>query len=149
MTQPQLNDTVILICIGRLDNGSIFMETTRNEPFTITIGNNELPPSVEAALCTMHTGETRKIRVPPEEGYGGRQKDLVQVIDNQQLVDRIHPKPGMIMSLKVVREGEEHAVPATVMSVEGSKITVDYNHPLAGHHLNYELTIVKIISSAE
>jgi len=50
----------------------------------------------------------------------------------------------MVVSLKVDKEGIEQKVPATVMSVEGSQITVDYNHPLAGHHLTYQVTLIEI-----
>ncbi len=66
-------------------------------------------------------------------------------IDNQQMVDSLNPKPGMILSLKVEKDGTEQKAPATVMEVNGSEVTVDYNHPLAGHHLNYKLTLLDII----
>jgi FKBP-type peptidyl-prolyl cis-trans isomerase 2 len=92
----------------------------------------------------MQAGETRKIRVPPEEGYGQRLKELVQTIDNPKLVESLSPKPGMIVFLKVDKDGVEQKVPATVISVDGSQITVDYNHPLAGHHLTYQITLIEI-----
>ena len=92
----------------------------------------------------MTIGERRKIRVPPEEGFGPRHKDLLQTLDNQNMVDTLQPKPGMVLSLKIDKDGTEEKVPATVISVEGSQITVDYNHPLAGHHLTYELTLLDI-----
>ncbi len=50
----------------------------------------------------------------------------------------------MILALKIDKDGVEEKVPATVISVEGSQVTVDYNHPLAGHHLTYELTLLEI-----
>ena len=78
-----------------------------------------------------------------------KQKELVQTIDSQHMVDSLQPKPGMVLSLKVDREGVEQKVPATVISVEGSEVTVDYNHPLAGHHLTYELTLIDLQPSAK
>jgi FKBP-type peptidyl-prolyl cis-trans isomerase 2 len=48
----------------------------------------------------------------------------------------------MILSLKVEKDGAEQQIPATVVEREGNSLTVDYNHPLAGHHLTYEVTLV-------
>ena len=145
MAHPQTNDMVIFTFTGKLDNGEVFITSEKEKPSQAIIGNSDLPPSLESEIITMQIGETRKIRVPPEEGYGQRLTDLMQTIDNQKLVDTLHPKPGMIISLKVDKEGVEQNVPATVMAIKGSHITVDYNHPLAGHHLTYQITLVDII----
>lgn len=144
MTYPATNDKVSIVFTGTLDNGEVFMTVDESDPFSVTIGNHELPPTLEQTVTQMQPGQTEKVRVAPEEGYGHRQKDLVQVIDNQQMVDNLKPIPGMILSLKISKDGQDQSVPATVMEVDGSKITVDYNHPLAGHHLNYEVTLLAI-----
>ncbi len=144
MAHPKTNDMVVFTFTGMLDNGEVFITSDKDKPAQAILGNSDLPPSLESGIQEMQAGETRKIRVPPEEGYGQRLTDLVQTIDNQKLVGTLNPKPGMIISLKVVKEGVEQKVPATVMTVEGSKITVDYNHPLAGHHLTYQVTLVEI-----
>ncbi len=83
--------------------------------------------------------EKTKLRIAPEEGYGPRQKDLVQTMDNPEMVKKLQPKPGMIVTLKTTKDGEEFDVPATVIEVDGTQVTVDYNHPLAGHHLTYTI----------
>ena len=144
MTNPTQNSMVTLAFIGKLDNGEIFTSVEEKEPLTTQIGSKDLPPTVEQELLQMTIGERRKIRVPPEEGFGPRHKDLLQTLDNQNMVDTLQPKPGMVLSLKIDKDGTEQKVPATVISVEGSQITVDYNHPLAGHHLTYELTLLDI-----
>jgi FKBP-type peptidyl-prolyl cis-trans isomerase SlpA len=144
MAHPKTNDMVVFTFTGMLDNGEVFITSDKDKPAQAILGNSDLPPSLESGIMEMQVGETRKIRVPPEEGYGQRLTDLVQTIDNQKLVGTLNPKPGMIISLKVDKEGVEQKVPATVMTVEGSQITVDYNHPLAGHYLTYNVTLVEI-----
>jgi len=144
MTIIKEDSTVTLTFIGKLDNGEIFKTVSENAPLTITMGNHELPPTLESALIGMGIGENKTVRVTPEEGYGARQKLLVQKINRKSLGDKISPKPGMILSLKVSKNGEEHQVPATVMKVENDTIEVDYNHPLAGHHLTYNVTILDV-----
>ncbi len=148
MTNPQKNDIVTLAFLGKLDNGDIFISVEEQDPLQTQIGSSDLPPTVEGAIIQMTVGESRKIRIPPEEGFGPRQKDLLQTIDSQAMVDSLQPKPGMILSLKIDKDGSEQKVPATVISVEGSQVTVDYNHPLAGHHLTYELKLLGIQQSA-
>ena len=147
MPTPQKNDTVTIIFTGKLDNGEIFTTIEPESPLLIKIGNSDLPPTLEQEIVQMQTGETRKIRVSPDEGYGPRQKDLVQTIDSQDLVSSLSPVPGMVLALKVDKDGAEQKVPATVIEVDGSKVTVDYNHPLAGHHLTYDLTLIDIQKS--
>jgi len=144
MASSKPNDKVTFAMIGRLDNGEIFISIEEDKPFTATIGASQVPPTVESALKDMSVGEKRTVRVPPEEGYGLRHKNLLQEIENPELIEAINPKPGMIVNLKVKKDDEEQTVPATILEINGTKITIDYNHPLAGHHLNYELTLLSI-----
>lgn len=149
MPHPQKNDTVSVFYRGKLDNGELFKVVKKEEPLEAIIGNSDIPPTLEQAIMEMKIGETRKIRVPPDEGFGPRQKDLVQTIDSEEMIEKINPKPGMILSLKVDKEGDEQKIPATVMEVAGSQITVDYNHPLSGHHLTYDLTLADVIKAGD
>ena len=144
MKHPQQNDMVTIAFTGKLDNGEIFIAVDKQEPLHTKIGESDLPPTVEETLLKMTVGETRTIRLAPEEGFGARQKMLLQTIDSQQMIETLQPKPGMVLSLKIDKDGVEQRVPATVISVQGTEVTVDYNHPLAGHHLTYELTLVAI-----
>jgi FKBP-type peptidyl-prolyl cis-trans isomerase 2 len=144
MSHPTQDSTVTIAFTGKLDNGEVFISVEEQDPLLTKIGNNDLPPTVEAAIVGMTVGERRKVRIPPEEGFGVRQKDLLQTIDSQKMVDALQPKPGMVLALKIDKDGVEEKVPATVISVEGSQVTVDYNHPLAGHHLTYELHLLGI-----
>lgn len=144
MTVIQQDDTVTLIYTGKLDNGQIFGTITEEDPLTIKIGNLDIPPTLEEALLGMKVGDSKTVRLSPDEGYGPRQNDLVQSIANPEMIQKIKPKPGMILSLKVEKEGVEHQVPATVISVSDSEVQVDYNHPLAGHHLTYTITVLNV-----
>lgn len=148
MSKVERNDIVTLAFIGKLDNGADFMTVTRDNPMKVHIGTSDLPPTVENALIGLEVGQTRKVRVPPDEGYGPRQKGLLQTIENPAFIEKIKPRPGMVLSLKIERDDKEHQVPATVVEVNDGSVVVDYNHPLAGHHLNYDITILAIQKSS-
>jgi FKBP-type peptidyl-prolyl cis-trans isomerase 2 len=140
----QENDTIVLAYTGLLDNGEVFIDM--KDGATISLGQSELPPTVENALIGMAPGEVRTVRLSPEEGYGMRQKELLQTIRRENLPPSIIPKPGMILGLSVVKDGVNIQVPATVMEVSSNTVLVDYNHPLAGHQLIYKLRPLRIVS---
>ena len=136
--------TVTIAVIGKLDNGEVFFDASNEKPLTVQLGNNDLPPSVESVIDTMSVGEMRKVRVTPEEGYGARQKDLLQTIDSEEMVKNLKPVPGMLLTLRAEKDGVEQNIPATVIEVNGTEVTVDYNHPLAGHSLTYDIVVLDI-----
>lgn len=144
MIKVDEKDKVAISFIGKLENGEIFKTVEESEPLIVEIGISEAPPTLEIALKGMQVGEQKTIRVPPEESYGPRSKDLLQTIELDSFEGHIDPKPGMVLSLKVTKDGEDHQVPATVVELDGDNVTVDYNHPLAGHHLTYDVTVVSI-----
>lgn len=144
MSVVQENSTITITYVGKLNNGEVFKTVNEDNPLTLKLGNQELPPTLEKALVGLQTGQSKVVRVSPEEGYGARQKLLVQNLNRKSLPDSIRPIPGMILSLKVEKENETLQVPATVMEVSKDSIVVDYNHPLAGHHLVYHVTVISI-----
>ena len=144
MSSVEENDKLTIAFTGKLDNGTIFMEVDTDNPMQVILGNSELPPTIEIGVIGMKQGETRKIRVDPDEGYGPRLKDLVHEVPLKNFEGRLDVKPGMLLSQKIEHEGEEKKVPATVIEVTDDKVVLDYNHPLAGHHLTYELTVLDI-----
>lgn len=142
MSKPQDGNTVTVIYNGLLDNGEVFKTIEADEPLTFQLGSSQAPPTLEMAIKDMEVGSVTKVRVPPEEGYGPRDKELLQTLEKDSFGDKITPKPGMILSLAINKDGEEHQVPATVMEVNDDEVVVDYNHPLAGHHLTYEIKLI-------
>jgi FKBP-type peptidyl-prolyl cis-trans isomerase 2 len=144
MKRVEDNDTVTLAYTGTLDNGEVFATITEQQPFILALGKNQAPPTLERALLGMSVGDTKDIRLSPEEGYGPRRKELVHTLDRKSISNKITPKRGMILSLTIEKEGKEHQVPATIIEVNDDSVVVDYNHPLAGHHLTYVLTVIDI-----
>ncbi len=142
MCPVALTDTVTLTYTATLENGELIDKSPEGKPVTISIGRGTLFMAVEASLFGMESGETRQVNIQPEDAYGHRLKELVQEVPRNKLKGDV--KPGMILSLTVQKEGEQHQVPATVVSVTDDTVTVDYNHPLAGEIIVYTVTLVGI-----
>jgi FKBP-type peptidyl-prolyl cis-trans isomerase SlpA len=143
------NDTVSIIYTGKLDNGEVFTTVNEQEPLMIALGKSDAPPTLEQALLGMAVGDKKKIRLPPEEGFGDRRKELLHTVNRKSLSNRIIPVPGMILSLNIEKDGIEHKIPATIIEVNDETIVVDYNHPLSGHYLTYDLTVTAIDKASE
>ena len=146
MCPVALSDTVTVTYTASLETGELIEKRDKDNPATVSIGSGVLCKAVEACLFGMEPGQSRIIRVEPEDAYGLHHRELVQCIPLEHFQDRLDldPKPGMILSLTVDKEGEPHKVPATVTQVHDNAITVDYNHPLAGKPIVYEVSLISI-----
>ena len=140
-------DTVTITYTGKLDDGNMFTTITEEKPFILTMGKSEVPPTLEQTLLGMAVGDKKSVRLPPEEGFGPRRKELLHTLNRKSISKKINPVPGMILSVNVEKDGRRHQVPATVLEVNEETLVVDYNHPLAGHHLTYDLTVTALDKS--
>ncbi|MCI5221914.1 MAG: peptidylprolyl isomerase [Candidatus Electrothrix sp. AR4] len=144
MCPVALTDTVTVNYTASLDNGEVVEKRYENDPFIVSIGSGALCKAVEACLFGMEPGEHRVVRVEPEDAYGPHIENLVQKIPLAGFQGKFVPKPGMTLSLTVEKEGEKHNVPATVITVKDEVVVVDYNHPLAGQVIVYDVTLINI-----
>jgi len=145
MKQVEENDTVLVSYVGTLDNETVFETINESDPKEIDLGDEKTARPYKRNLIGMQVGEMRKVTLTPEEGeYGIRRADLLHQIPTAQFTDKIEPKVGLVLSMNVERDGVTHQVPATIVEVVNDIITIDYNHPLAGHPLNYEIKVVGI-----
>lgn len=148
MNQVEKNDKVTVALIGTLDNETVFETIEQSDPLVIQLGEEGTPKPIQRILLGMQVGEMRKVRFEAEEGsYGIRRSDLIQEIPKNQFSDKIEAKVGLVISMNVDSAGVTHQIPATIVELKEDSIMIDYNHPLAGHPLNYEITVLEIEKS--
>jgi len=141
MHSVQFFDTVSVSYTATLPSGEIIESVPETKPLTLTIGSGRILKAVEASLMGMEPGETKTVHIQPEDAYGPYYKSLVHEISRSAFAGRIDPKPGMILSLAVEKDGSKQQVPATVLAAGNETVTVDYNHPLAGRVITYTVTV--------
>jgi len=145
MKQVEANDTVVITYVGTLDNETVFETVKESKPKEIDLSDEKTALPFKLKLPGMHIGEMRTITMTPEQGeYGIRRADLLHNVARKQFANKIEPKVGLVLSMNVDRDGVTHQVPATIVELSTDHVTIDYNHPLAGHPLNYEITVVDI-----
>ena len=120
----------------------IFSSEQKYEPLVVIVGEGDVLKGIDRALLEMKTGEHRKIVVKPEDGWGDRKPDNIAVVPLQQFREKkISPVPGLVVEING-RQGK-------VQSISGGRVRVDFNHPLAGKELEYELKVEKEITAAK
>jgi FKBP-type peptidyl-prolyl cis-trans isomerase 2 len=120
------------------DSG-IFREDDRYEPMLVAVGWNWLVAAVEEELVGMKIGESKTVEVPPEKGAGERDPTKVKMIAKTKLAKHgTKPVKGQSITF-----GKERGV---VTAVLGRQVRIDFNSPLAGRILEFDVTVRDIIS---
>ena len=149
MQKVKEGDYVTITYEGTLASGEIFESASEESPFEFALGQQCVFPSFESGIIGMAPGESRTIKVGPEEAYGKRRDELVQTLNRSAFGEKAEPQPGMIVGMTMEKDDQNHQVPAMIMAVDGDQITVDYNHPLAGQELLYRITLQTIAEAEE
>lgn len=133
-------DTVKVHYTGSLADGTVFDSSRERVPLEFVMGKGMLIPGFEAAIMGKETGDTVSVRIPPAEGYGDVDPDLVFTVARAQVPSHIIPEPGLQLQLS----SDEGAMDVVVVEAGEDEITLDANHPLAGKELNFEIEVVSI-----
>lgn len=127
---------------GKLDDDSVFDSSyERDEPLEFTVGSQQVIPGFDEAVVGMEPGDTKQVRLEPDEAYGEHQDDHVVEVEKERLPDDVDAEVGLRLQLQH-EDGE--TIPVTLTEVSGETVTLDANHPLAGEALTFEIELVEI-----
>jgi FKBP-type peptidyl-prolyl cis-trans isomerase 2 len=139
--QAQQGDTVIVHYTGKLDDGEVFDSSRDRDPLEFQVGGGQVIPGFDRAVSGLEVGESREVRLEPDEAYGAPREDLIVEVDRSQFPTDAEPQPGQQVQVQVA-PGQNRI--ATIREIEDEAITLDLNHPLAGRALNFEVELVEI-----
>ncbi len=128
------------------EDGEVLSQSPENEPLTYMHGTRSIIPGLEKELTGRKIHEEFSVRVEPEEGYGPVHPQLITVLDKEafQGVDQV--EPGMQFQ---ARDDKGNTQIITVRSIDGDKVTVDRNHPLAGKTLFFDIKVESVRGATE
>lgn len=145
MTIAKKGDTVVIDYVVRLENGQVVGGTEQEGPQTLTIGEAQIFPQIEAALDGMEVGAEKAVTIVSDQAFGPRRDELVIQIPNEHLPQGETPQPGMTLSAK---QQDGSTVNLVITEVGEAAVTADGNHPLAGQDLHFGLTLKEIKQAA-
>lgn len=120
------------------------IDTTREraEPAEFTVGDGSLLPRFEKAVFGLRAGDRRSVFIDAAHGFGNWNPDNQQVFTRVQF-SHLTLEEGMIISF-ADRSGE---LPGVVRAFDDDTVTVDFNHPLAGRDLVFEVDIIRVMDA--
>lgn len=141
MIQAKLGNKVKIDFTGTLENGEIFATTKHYEPLEITIGKGETFQKFEENIIGMQAGDTKKIIIEPDDGFGHRSNELIYQVKKTSLPKEIIPAIGEKLHIKM-EDGKELDLYITEM--DDTTVTLDANYPLAGKTLAFDVELLEI-----
>jgi FKBP-type peptidyl-prolyl cis-trans isomerase SlpA len=122
----------------RLENGDIVDSTFEKAPATFVMGDGSMFAGFENKLIGMMPGERSTFIIKPEEGFGQPNPNNIQTFKRSQFDAEMDIQPGMMFSFSDAQNSE---LPGVVKTVTETFVDVDFNHPLAGRDLSFEVMI--------
>ncbi|HAB92748.1 MAG: FKBP-type peptidyl-prolyl cis-trans isomerase [Thiopseudomonas sp.] len=135
--------TVTLHFSLKFDNGEVVDSNFEKDPATFTIGDGSLLPGFERVLFGLKDADKRTFEILPEQGFGTPNEQNVQVMPRSQF-DSMELDYGVLVIFKDAAGGE---MPGVVKAFNDQQVTIDFNHPLAGKVITFDVEIIQVQNS--
>lgn len=124
----------------KMDNGDVIDSTFDKEPATFTVGDGSLLPGFEQSLFGYKAGDKRSTVLPPERAFGRGNEVNIQTMPRKEF-DDMELEEGMLVIFQDARRNE---MPGIVQSFDDNEVVVNFNHPLAGRDITFEVEIIQV-----
>ena len=142
MSKAQNGNNVTIHYVGTLDDGKEFDNSkVRGEPMSFQLGSGQVIPGFNSEVLGMSPGETKEFSIPCGEAYGDRKEEAVQYVPIASFPEGFEFEPGMMIQ---GTSPDGQAFQAKIVGLSDDTVTVDFNHPLAGKDLNFDIEVVEI-----
>jgi len=128
----------------RLDDGEIVDSSSEEEPLQFLQGRGQIISGLEQALYGMVVDEQKEVVVAPAEGYGVEDPDAFELVGRDVFPPDLDLQPGNGLRM---RDTAGRVVNAYVAEVRPDGVLLDFNHPLAGETLYFQLRIAALRSA--
>jgi FKBP-type peptidyl-prolyl cis-trans isomerase 2 len=122
------------------EDQSVLFTNVGSQPLTYVHGSNQIIPALEKALEGLQTGESKQITLKPEEGYGPVDQNAFLQIEKERV-----PPELMRVGARIQAEDQNgRAFTAKVSEIGADKVVLDFNHPLAGKILHFDVKVLTV-----
>jgi FKBP-type peptidyl-prolyl cis-trans isomerase 2 len=123
----------------KLEDGQVVDTNVGEDPLTYTHGANQIIRGVEAAVEGMEVGQAKQAIVPPTQGYGNPDPNAFHEVPKEKVPQEI--KVGTQLHGK---DASGREIRPIVSAIKDETVLLDFNHPLAGKTLYFDLKVVNI-----
>ncbi|MNR98243.1 FKBP-type 16 kDa peptidyl-prolyl cis-trans isomerase [compost metagenome] len=145
---PVVTETAYLTLHYRLasSDGADIVSTFAENPATLQLGQGQLAPFLEACLLGLPEGVHQTFELPPERAFGPRNPELLQRLSRDVLDKNSVPGDdyaiGDLVEFAAPSGGQFAGV---LREIDEETALFDFNHPLAGQSLQFEVKIIGIL----
>ena len=128
-----------------LEDETVVDSNVGAEPLTFIQGSHNIIPGLENSLDGMKIGDSKQVTVKPEDAYGPVNKDAVSEVEKDQI-------PQESLKVGTVLQGQNpdgQIIIARVVEIKEDTVLLDYNHPLAGKTLFFDIKILDVQDAPE
>jgi len=140
--EAKSGDIVIIHYTGKKEDDTVFATSKDGQPIQFEIGKGGVILGLEKAVVGMKPGESKTISVPPKEAFGEKKGGRIITVEKNVLPKNVTPIIGEQFQMK---RSSGHPIDLSIIDVQGDKVTVDANHPLAGDTLILDVEMVKVL----
>ncbi|MEN9654843.1 MAG: putative FKBP-type 16 kDa peptidyl-prolyl cis-trans isomerase [Chlamydiota bacterium] len=123
-----------------LEDGTQIDSNVGEDPLVFVMGQNQVFPALESALLGLKIGDSKQIHLAPEEAYGPIVQEAFREVDAESVPEKFR-FAGAVLGVQDPAGG---VYPIRVHRVQEDKIVLDFNHPLAGRALDFNVRVVNI-----
>jgi FKBP-type peptidyl-prolyl cis-trans isomerase SlpA len=122
-----------------LEDGHIIDSNFESEPATFSVGDGNLLPGFESILMGLVNGDEREFTIPPEQAFGQHNPQNVQAVERGNF-DQEELELGAMFSF----QNGDGELPGVIVDVDENEVMIDFNHPLAGKNIIFQVKIIDI-----
>jgi FKBP-type peptidyl-prolyl cis-trans isomerase SlyD len=122
------------------ENGKVIESNKGKEAMSYIHGKGQIIPGLEKELSGMKVGEEKKVQVKPEDGYGPVNPEAFQEISK----DKLPPEALKVGTMLMAQGPQGQGIPARVHEIKDNTVIMDFNHPMAGKTLSFDIKISEI-----
>jgi FKBP-type peptidyl-prolyl cis-trans isomerase SlpA len=124
-----------------LDTGEVVDSTFERAPATFEVGDGKLLPGIERKLFGLAKGARTSFDIAPEDAFGQPNPANVQRFKRSSFAAGLELREGLVLSFADANRAE---LPGVISGFSGLDVLVDFNHPLAGRKLRFEVAIIDV-----
>ncbi len=131
---------------AKLDTGEVVDSSEGHAPLVYLHGHRNIIPGLEEALTGMQVGESKQVTVAPGEAYGEHDEEATMWIPRDAFPSDVPIEEGIVFE---VQDDEGRTAPMHIREVEEERVLGDYNHPLAGETLHFNVEVLDVRPATE
>ena len=127
---------------GTLNDGTVFDNSyDRGEPIEFQVGADTMISGFNDAVVGMAVGEKKKVSLEPAQAYGPVNPDALSEVSKENFPSDFDFKEGQVVQ---GQNDDGQPVVGTITEVKENVVSMDFNHPMAGQSLNFEIELVSV-----